>query len=93
MNMPEQQKKIKLDTIEDLQRLSFTEIKNLPLSKCTGALFETALQQAIQLEKDQSVGIGPYQKFIQKYHPKAFDIKFIVFQTTYQTDVRVVKYF
>jgi hypothetical protein len=56
------------------------------LNKCSGALFETALQQAIQLEKEQSVGIGPYQKFIQKYHPKAFDIKYVVFQTQFQTE-------
>lgn len=42
---------IELNTISDLQKLSFLEIKNLPLSKCRGDIFEAALKQAIELEK------------------------------------------
>ena len=37
-------KKVRLDTISDLQRLSFLDIKNLPLNKCQGELFESALK-------------------------------------------------
>ena len=55
----------------------------MPLNKCSGDLFEAALKQAIELEKEQAVTSGPYAGFIQKHHPKAFEIKFIVFHTQY----------
>ncbi len=35
--------------------MSFLEIKNLPISKCRGDIFEAALKQAIELEKQASV--------------------------------------
>ncbi len=42
---------IDLNTMGDLQKLSFLEIKNLPLGKLRGDVFEAALKQAIELEK------------------------------------------
>ncbi|CDW72078.1 starch binding domain-containing protein [Stylonychia lemnae] len=80
------EKKIKLDTISDLSRLSFLEIKNLPLNKCQGQLFEDALKQAIQLEKQSAVQTGPYSQFLNKHHPKSFEIKKVVFQTQYEVE-------
>jgi hypothetical protein len=40
----EYERKFEINTIADLQRLSFTEIKNLPLNKCKGDVFEAALR-------------------------------------------------
>eukprot|EP00347_Sterkiella_histriomuscorum_P000766 403374583 len=89
------EKKIRLDTISDLQRLSFLEIKNLPLNRCQGDLFESALKQAIQLEKQHAVDVNNnsggekgnlYAKFINKHHYKAFEIKYVVFQIQYEVD-------
>ena len=68
-----------MDSVNDLQRLTFTAIKNLPLNKCTGEFFDSALKQAIELEKEHSVSSGPYAGFIQKHHPKAFEIRYVVF--------------
>ena len=39
----------------DLQKMSFLEIKNLPLGKVRGEVYEAALKQAIELEKQASV--------------------------------------
>jgi hypothetical protein len=61
--------------------MTFTDIKQLPINKCTGELFEAALKQAIELEKEHAVASGPFQGFIQKHHPKAFEIRYIVFMT------------
>jgi hypothetical protein len=46
---------IHINTLSDLQRLSYLEIKNLPLGKCKGDVFESALKQAIELEKEGTV--------------------------------------
>ena len=50
---------VELNTISDLQRMSFLEIKNIPISRCKGDIFEAALKQAIELEKTGSVAIIP----------------------------------
>jgi hypothetical protein len=39
--------------------MSFLEIKNIPISRCKGDIFEAALKQAIELEKTGSVAIIP----------------------------------
>jgi hypothetical protein len=39
----------------DLAKMKFTDIKNLDLSKCKGEVYEAALKQAIELEKQASV--------------------------------------
>ena len=59
--MREDRKKetIELNSISDLQKMSFLEIKNLPISKCRGDIFEAALKQAIELEKTGSVAMIP----------------------------------
>jgi hypothetical protein len=59
--MREERKKetIELNSISDLQKMSFLEIKNLPISKCRGDIFEAALKQAIELEKTGSVAMIP----------------------------------
>jgi hypothetical protein len=42
------------------------EIKNLPISKCRGEVFEAALKQAIELEKTGSVSILPKSEKMTK---------------------------
>jgi hypothetical protein len=49
--------RITLQTPADLQKLSFLDIKNLPLGRCQGDLFEAALKQAIELERDGQVSV------------------------------------
>jgi len=39
--------------------MSFLEIKNIPISRCKGDIFEAALKQAIELEKTGSVAMIP----------------------------------
>lgn len=73
--------------MNDLQRLNFLEIKNLPLNKCSGALFESALKQAIELEKSHTAPQGPFTKFIEKHHPLAYNLKYVVFSTQIETEV------
>ena len=50
---------IELNSISDLQKMTFLQIKNLPISKCKGDIFEAALKQAIELEKTGSVAMIP----------------------------------
>ena len=50
---------VELNTISDLQKMTFLEIKNLPISRCKGDIFEAALKQAIELEKTGSVAMIP----------------------------------
>ena len=50
---------IELNSISDLQKMTFLYIKNLPISKCKGDIFEAALKQAIELEKTGSVAMIP----------------------------------
>lgn len=47
----ESNERVQLNTINDLSKMTFLQIKNLPLSKCKGDVFEAALRQAIELEK------------------------------------------
>ena len=46
---------VQIETLNDLSKMSFLEIKNLPLGKCRGGIFEAALKQAIELEKEGQV--------------------------------------
>ncbi|TNV76431.1 hypothetical protein FGO68_gene1323 [Halteria grandinella] len=48
---------ITIASLSDLAKLSFLEIKNLPLGKCRGEIFEAALKQAIELEKEGQVKV------------------------------------
>ena len=40
-----------INDISDLQKLSFLEIKNLPLNKCKGELIENEIKRVIEIEK------------------------------------------
>lgn len=44
--------------MSDLAQMTFLEIKNLPLGKCKGDVFEAALKQAIELEKSGQVKLN-----------------------------------
>lgn len=50
---------VELNTISDLQKMTFLQINNLPISRCKGDIFEAALKQAIELEKTGSVAMIP----------------------------------
>ena len=46
---------VQINTMADLAKMKFTDIKKLDLSKCKGDVYEAALKQAIELEKKASV--------------------------------------
>ena len=59
MKDPYKPQEVVIDSISDLQKMSFLQIKNLPISKCRGDVFEAALKQAIELEKTGVVTMIP----------------------------------
>jgi hypothetical protein len=57
-NIEDKYNRIAIDNINQLQKMSFTEIKNLKISSCYGSIFDNALKEAFKIEKEKSVSIS-----------------------------------
>ncbi len=65
--------KIRIDTLQDLNKLSFTQIKNLQIWNLEGRLFDQAFQDALHATKNDTL--------------IKHNINSIEFQINYKTDV------